>query len=247
MKLYQLYDYIKWSVWVNWYVGQLWAQSFIEHANTALLYVSKYLWRRRSWQLKTQATSNRDTKDNLTYYYNTMFPIIDGTSVKFFCSDVEQIVKTDPCEFQCWCVDHISLECCQCDCDCDTMLDMTYVDPWTPLRQWQFTIMWWSFWWGNLWNKIKAKFPCSDCCCKWGTIFISYYAWPRMFKCLSDDIPMPDEYIEAFKLILKWLLSTNIRNGQSNKETLWFTFAKEIIEGLDYTENNIPTQIQWKR
>lgn len=251
MKLYQLYNYIKGSVWINWLVGQLGPESFIEHANTALMYVNSYLGRKRSWQIKTQSITNFDTEANDIYYYRTIFPIVTGTSVKFFCSDKEPIQQTSDCDyvFPCVCTNHIDLSCCNDCCDCceDKQLEMKYVEPWTPLQPWQFTIMWGYFWGGNLGNKIKARFPCGDCCCKWWTIFISYYGGVRLFNCLNDDIPIPPEYIEAFKLILKWLLSTNLWNGQSNKETLWFTFAKEIIEGLDYNENNIPSEMRGKR
>lgn len=247
MKLYQLFRQIKGTTGINGTAWQLGVESFIEVANTALMYVGTYLGRKRSRQLTTQSITNYDLDDSGIYYYKTMFPIVNGSSVKFFCWEKEEIQKVDDCEYTCSCVDHIDISCCECECRNPKDLEMTYVDPGKPLEQWEFTIIWWTFRWGNLGNKIKAKFPCTDCFCQEGTVFISYYAGTRLFSCINDDIPFPPEYIEGFKLILKGLLSTNIWNGQSNRETLWFTFAKEIIEGLDYNENNIPWRIEGKR
>lgn len=240
MKLYQIFNQIKGSIGINWYLGQLWPESFIEMANTAMLYVRTYLGRTRSWQRTTQAVTNFDTDNDKIYYYRTMFPITD-TDISFYCWEEQSPYKTDPCEFQCACIDHIDLSCCNCSCP-SNKLDLSYVQPWTWLNPWQFTIAWWSYWWWILGNEIKVYFPCVWCCCPSWQIYISYNAWPRLFKCLNDDIPLPDYYIEWFKLLLKWLMSTNIFNWQSNKETLWFTLAKEIIEWLDFKENNIPSR-----
>lgn len=241
MKLYQLFTQIQWSIWVNGYLGQLWPESFIEQANTALMYVRTYLWRKRSRQLTTQKFTNRDTTDSKTYYYKTMFPV-SSTDIKFYYSKEVEVIEAPEftCCVDCMCVDHIDLSWCSCSCDCDssTMLSMSYVSPWTPLEEWQYTII---AWWLN-WSKVKAKFP-SMCSCWTWTVYMVYYSGTRLFTCLNDDIQLPDEYIEVFKLILKWLMSTNIRNWQSNKETLWFSFAKEILDWLDYHENNIPWSI----
>lgn len=243
MKLYQIFNQIKWSIWVNWYLGQMWPESFIEVANTALMYVRTYLWRKRSRQLTTQKITNRDVDNSKIYYFKTMFPI-SSSDIKFFYSkEVEKIEEVDYNCCDCACIDHIDMWCCECSCSCDQSqrIEMNYVQPWTPLSQWDFTIIAWWIWW----SKIKAYFPCVCTCWEW-TVYITYYMWTRLFNCLNDWIPLPDEYIEVFKLILKWLMSTNIWNGQSNKETLWFSFAKEILDWLDYHENNIPWYLRWK-
>ena len=146
MKLYQLYNYIKGSIWINWYLGQMWQEAFIEHANTALLYVTSYLGRKRSHQLITQAATNYDVDDDKTFYYRTSFPIVNGSSVQFYCSEQEVIEKTSQCDSSLcmpYCPWHIDLSCCDSCCDCceDKRIDMEYVQPWTPLKPWDDEIL----------------------------------------------------------------------------------------------------------
>lgn len=250
MTLAQVYNAIKGSIAVNWYVGQLGSESFVEMANTCLMYIRTYLWRKRSWQLTVQKMTWRDVGDDKVAYFRTEFPIVN-TNIRFYYSDeVEKIeIAPDGRKFPCTCEEHLDLSACNTCRDCcddDKQVEMEYLQPWSPLKDNTYTITWGSYGWGVLGNRVKAKFS-PQCNVENKTMYLVYYAWPRLIKCLNDDIPLPDYYIEAFKLMLKWLMSTNIFNGQSNKETLWFTFAKEIVEGLDYNENNIPSKFSQTR
>ncbi len=233
------------SIHLNWYIGNIWKNNILHKANQTLMYMYTYLWRKRSWQIETEWVAMQSQTHNKVYIIKTNKPIVKNRVV-FYCWKMEVIDHwiDDDIVYTCDCVSHISRPSCWCQ-EYWKSIDLKQVWPWTPLQPWTYKISWWSYSWWLQGNTIEFMLPMWWCCepnCD--SVFVSYYAWPLMMKCINDEIPLPEAYMYAYGLIFEWLLGIELRDTQSLKENILITMWKEIIEWLDFEENNVPTYFQ---
>ena len=229
------------SIHLNGYIGNRWQRTILNKANQALMYVFYYLSRRRSWQIETAYVAMESATHNNVYTIKTYAPII-WHNITFHCGKLETIDHWVPNEtvYSCWCAEHIRRPNCCC-LDVWWTIDMTEIWPWSILWPWQYKISWWSFSGWNLGNTVSFMLPPNNCCAtNCDTIYITYSAWTTMMSCVNDDIPLPDEYIVAYWMILEWLLWIQIWDTQSLKENIMITMWKELLESLDWYDTQAP-------
>lgn len=201
-----------------------------------------------SWMIKTQAFPNNWEH---TQHLQTKFPIVKLKDA--YCGKLPQHPnerKDCECDTTCECS-----YCTACTCYNAEPLNLKQISPWAKPKTNSIQVPW------GKWSKIVALYLAPECdlctidCDPDDWVFIEYYAWFELIKCLDDVIPVPDQEIST---LVNYVASEILASSSGNKEQQslnYFNKAKnktyaskdddKVEQTWDEFRRIIPRPVRW--